>query len=277
MTILSPRPAAGGKQAPMRAFLRLVGVAASCFGAHAALAQQPEPSPPDESNPAPPDTQDAALPDQTAPSGAQPTNAPNADPEAERLPPLPSPTDTLTGHLVAAAGGGLVLPFGQLQSGLLQSRVLGTGYALDLDVGMGISRTVAAGLWGEYGAYGAGARCDDCSATTMAFGAFVRYHLVQGVRFDPWISAGIGYRMTKIETDASSFDYAGFDLLRLKFGGDWYAFKNIGFGPFIQLDTGLYGSRPNDVSALADLESDELALNFAFTFGARITLDTPGK
>lgn len=195
----------------------------------------------------------------------------------EDQPPLPSATDTLGGHFVAAAGGGLVLPFGQLQSGLRQSRILGTGYALDLDLGFGISRTVAAGVWGEYGGYGAGSHCADCTATALAFGAFVRYHLVQGVRFDPWVSAGIGYRMTTVETDTSSFDYAGVDLLRLRFGGDWYAFKNFGFGPFMQLDTGLYGSRPEDVAALGNVDTDESALNFAFTLGARITLDAPGK
>jgi hypothetical protein len=261
----------------MRAFLSLVGVAASCLGAQVALAQQPEPNNSDEPSPAPPDTQTTSAPEQASPNANQPTDGANADTDTEHLPPLPSATDTLGGHFVAAAGGGVVLPFGRLQRGLRQSRVLGTGYALDLDLGVGISRTVAAGVWGEYGGYGTGSRCDDCAATTMAFGAFIRYHLVQGVRFDPWISAGIGYRMTKIETDASSFEYTGLDLLRLKFGGDWYAFKNLGFGPFIQLDTGLYGKRPDDISGLVDVEGDESTLHFAFTLGARISLDTPGK
>jgi len=261
----------------MRAFLSLVGVAAFCLEAHVALAQQPEPSAPDEPSPSPPDTQETSAPDEVPAGTAQSTDSASSDIDAESLPPLPSATDTLGGHFVATAGGGLVLPFGQLQRGLRQTRVLGTGYALDVNIGIGVSRTVAAGLWGEYGAFGAGSRCDECAATTMAFGAFVRYHLVQGVRFDPWVFAGIGYRMTKIETDASTFDYAGFDLLRLAFGGDWYAFKNIGFGPFMQLDTGLYASRPEEVSALADVEGDESALNFAFTVGVRIALDAPGK
>ena len=100
--------------------------------------------------------------------------------------------------------------------------------------------------------------------------AFVSYHLVQGVRFDPWASAGLGYRITKLSTPAANIDYSGIEWLRLQVGGDWYPFDKIGFGPYLELDMGRYSSRsPSSVGNGAN--------HWHLATGLRVTLDLPGK
>ena len=202
-----------------------------------------------------------------------PVPAPNDD---EPAPPLvPDASDTLSGHFVAAANGGFVAPWGELSEGV-PAGDLGAGYGLGLDLGFGLSRSVVIGLWGQYETYGNSVECGTppdrsagCSATSFAGGPFVRYHIVQGTRFDPWMLAGIGYRMMSVESSAGASDYSGVEWLRLALGGDYYPFRSFGFGPVAELDLGVFGNLPEGATGSS--------VHFAGVVGLRLILDIPGK
>ncbi|HMJ10668.1 MAG TPA: hypothetical protein VK524_04630 [Polyangiaceae bacterium] len=188
------------------------------------------------------------------------------DDDEPEPPLLPAAQDTVGGHLQLSPSAALVIPFGELSDGTSQSSVLGIGPGFALDVGFGVSRSVVLGAWGQLVSFGAGSECSDCSATSLAGGAFVRYHLVQGVRFDPWLSAGVGFRTLTAGVDDARF--SGFDFMRFQVGGDWYPARFLGFGPFAELDAGAYTSQPGDADSAA---------YFQFATGLRLTLDVPGK
>lgn len=193
-------------------------------------------------------------------------------PEAGSAPPLvPSAVDTLSGHLSLAGSAGVAVPFGEVQQNMAQSKVMGTGWGFGAELGYGASRSVVIGAWGQALRLGGGSACSTCSTTSFALGPFVRYHLVQGTRFDPWMSAGLGFRTTKI-TGAAGGDlsYSGLEWLRLRVGGDWYAFSRFGFGPYLELDAGHYLSRPAQASGSAAAHMD-------FQAGLRVIIDLPGK
>ncbi len=233
-----------------------------------------------EGNKAPDEGQAAsdAAPATTDESRAEQTadNSDDADdddtPEAGSAPPLVPPAlDTLGGHFSLAGSAGVAVPFGDLQQGAAQSRAMGAGWGFGAELGYGVSRSVVVGVWGQGLKLGGGSSCKDCSTTSFAGGPFVRYHLVQGTRFDPWMSAGLGFRTTRITGGAGGdLSYSGLEWLRLRVGGDWYAFSNFGFGPFFELDAGHYFSRPSQASGSA-------STHLAFTTGLRLIVDLPGK
>lgn len=202
-----------------------------------------------------------------------PVPVPNDD---EPEPPLiPDAKDTLGGHLVAAANGTFVVPFGDLSQSVAAAN-LGPGYGVGLDLGYGLSRSVVFGVWGRYETYANSVDCGTepnrnagCTASGYAVGPFVRYHLVQGTRFDPWLLAGLGYRAMTVESSAGKADYSGVEWLRLSLGGDYYPFKNFGFGPLTEFDLGVFGNRPD--------EGRGSAVHFSFVAGLRLVFDVPGK
>jgi hypothetical protein len=182
--------------------------------------------------------------------------------------PLPPGTDTVSGHLLIGVSGAFILPFGSLEEGTAQGDVFSSGSAFGIDVGFGISRTTFFGLAGQFALLGADSDCPTgCEATSFGVGPFIRYHLVQGLSFDPWLSAGIGFRQTSRDGGPS---YTGFDFARLAIGGDWYPFSNLGIGPVLDLTLSTFVSRS---------EGDFAGASVAGTFsaGGRIVFDTPGK
>jgi hypothetical protein len=188
-----------------------------------------------------------------------------AEPDQPVLEPIPSARDTLGGHFVLGAAVGPKWPFGSLESGRKQSSFLGTGLALNLDLGYGVGRSLVLGAWGELDLHAKrSSSCLACSeATSFAVGPFLRYHLVQGTRFDPWgeLAVGIRYTNTTPPTSDASKKYFGPELLKLTLGGDWYPTSNIGFGPYVTLDLGTYHS----------------TVHSGFGTGLRLVLDLPGK
>jgi hypothetical protein len=211
------------------------------------------------------DEEEAA--EETAPAKPKAPLPGDAVDDDEPEPPLiPAARDSLGGHLQLSPSATLVIPFGELSDGTSQSSVLGVGPGFGLDAGIGVSRSVVLGAWGQLVRFGEGSDCSDCSATSLAGGAFIRYHLVQGVRFDPWLSAGVGFRTLTAGVDEARF--SGFDFLRLQVGGDWYPARFLGVGPFVELDSGVYTSQPGDADP---------GIYFQFAAGLRLTLDVPGK
>ena len=204
--------------------------------------------------------------------------------DREPEPPLiPNATDRLAGHFSLAAGAGVAFPFGKLQSGLATNDVLKPGWMFSLNAGIGVSRSLVLGVWGQYTLYGSEDDCalaaipgsvdsdgtldTSCDGHGFAVGPFVRYHLVQGMRFDPWLLAGLGYRKTTVSTNYGDEDFSGVEWLHLEFGGDWYPTSVLGFGPYLGFDWGIYGDHPGGDSSS----------HFQFTTGLRINLDVPGK
>jgi hypothetical protein len=184
-----------------------------------------------------------------------------ADDAAPPLEPIPNAHDTLGGHFVLGAGLGPRWPFGDLESGKNQQEFMGAALAVNLDLGFGLSRNVVVGAWGEFDNHYAPSGCKACSAKSFAGGPFVRYHLVQGTRFDPWGSFGVGVRSTKVDNGPGTDDNFGFDFMRITLGGDWYPTSNIGIGPYFMFDAGTYGSQ----------------VHTGLSTGLRLVFDLPGK
>jgi hypothetical protein len=185
--------------------------------------------------------------------------------------------DTLTGHFQAGVSPALTLPFGQLESGD-SAADLGPGYGAKLDLGFGVARGLSLGAWGELFTHSAHSACrvaggtpvgsSNCSALDWAVGPFVRYHLVQGMRFDPWFVLGPGYHVLTVDTAAGKQRFSGVDWLKIAAGGDYYLLSGFGIGPWVELDVGRFDRHP---AAGSDHWHE------AFTFGLRGVLDVPGR
>ncbi len=208
-----------------------------------------------------------------APAAAQegdaptPVEAPEID---EPEPPVvPLERDTLGGHFSLAPGIVWAAPSGSLEEGV---ETPGSGPGASVELGFGVSRSVVLGAWGQLLSLdGATKACPDCAASSFAAGAFVRYHLVQGVRFDPWMSFGVGYRSMTIErAGAGDISYSGPEWIRATVGGDWYPARVLGLGPFLEADWGIFGGR-------SEGSVRESAGHLTLLVGARLVLDLPGK
>lgn len=210
-------------------------------------------------------------------AGAQPAT-PSGSPAGEDPPkdtsarwdarPARSPADTRSGHLFASGSVGWTIPFGTVGDDESQSARFGSGLGYQLDVGYGIGRSAVVGVWGQLLTLGDGSACTDCGGTSLAVGPFVRYHLVQGLRLDPWFSYGLGFRTQNHEVNGVERSYSGIDWARLQFGGDWYALPQLGFGPFVELGAGTFLSNPDDEKAGG--------LYWRFMAGLRVAVDFPG-
>jgi hypothetical protein len=199
----------------------------------------------------------------TSPEVAPPTT-PNRDGE-EPEPKVVPARDTVGGHLAVGAAVGLFVPFGSVDSSIAQSKIIGSGLLLGGDITYGVSRTVMVGLYGEVAMPSGSGPWSGQNASSIAAGPLLRYHLVQGTRFDPWLSYGIGFR----RLSSGNASYTGIDWARLALGGDWYAASNLGFGPLLELSMGTF------VDSSGSLGSK--AVNAEFVLGARLVFDGPGK
>jgi hypothetical protein len=187
---------------------------------------------------------------------------PKTGPEPEET--ITPARDTLGGHFAVGVNAAMLVPFGNLVAGVPQSRSMGIGPSFGGDLAYGISRTVMLGAYVDVGLPDAQAAGQ--SVTTISAGPMIRYHLVQGMAFDPWVSGGLGFRYTK---DGNT-SFTGVDWCRLALGGDWYPSANFGFGPFVAMSLGtFFGASPGAIKTEG--------LNAHFLLGGRIIFDTPGR
>lgn len=189
--------------------------------------------------------------------------------EEEPVELVPYPTDYVGGHFQIGATGLLTSPFGNVSKDVSHLARSGPGGGAGLDLGFGVDRFVFLGAYGEMQWLGSSDACPSCSGTTIGAGLFARYHIVQGMRFDPWVSYGIGYRSLSSTNDTTSNDYVGLEWLRLQLGATWFATSGLGFGPVLQLGAGTMIGRPDGESAGGT--------NFRASLGLRIALDVPGR
>jgi hypothetical protein len=202
------------------------------------------------------------------PARAQAPSLPPPEPEEDETAPIiPAASDTLGGHLVLALSPAVTVPGGSYDRSQPASRV-GPGWGGGVDVGFGINRAVALGVYGQYFAHQAGSGSTRVTTTEFAVGPFVRYHVVQGLRFDPWILLGAGYQSATVKERGLSEKFTGF-AARLAIGGDYYVLSGLAFGPFVELDLGSFLEHP--------AKGTPATLHAAFLAGLRVTFDTPGK
>jgi hypothetical protein len=174
----------------------------------------------------------------------------------------------LGGRLLLSAGPLLSIPVAKLDSRTDFNDAAGLGVGVGGNLGIGVGRSLSLGGYVEYVKFGHPSGCDSCEANALAFGPFARYHLVQGVRFDPQISLGIGYRRLEATTLVGTTKYTGIDWLKLELGGHWFAISQLGFGPYAELTLGSFTDRPANRDA---------TVYGTFAFGVRLALDAQGK
>jgi hypothetical protein len=181
--------------------------------------------------------------------------------------PSAPPPDTRFGHLYVAPTIGWTRPMGSAEDGLHQIDYAGWGPSFGADVGFGVSRYVVLDAWGAASSFGGGDVCTTCSAKSTVIGFGAQYHLIEGTPFDPWMGFGVGWRTTKFEAPGGeSATYSGLEWARLIVGGDWHPWPILGFGPYLELDVGRYGSRsPGEIG--------NGAMHSFLTVGARVVLD----
>jgi hypothetical protein len=168
---------------------------------------------------------------------------------------------------------GLMLPLGSADGVTSQTATTSSGPSFGLDLAYGLSRHVDVHGRFDYGMIGSGDGCPpglDCSARSIAVGAGLGYHLVNGASIDPWLRVGVGYRrMTFDQTGpgaSASRTYSGFEWLHLGIGADWYAVSGLAMGPFASFEFGSYGSHPSDSRA-------DYSYHSFLSFGLRGTFD----
>ena len=220
-----------------------------------------------------------ALAQAPAPKGAQtadaaldphPAGVHIVDDSEPKAPLVPRANDLLGKHVIVGASVGPVWTLGKLASDVAAVRSLSTGVAVHADAGFGVSRSVTLGAWGSFASYGDGDACNACSGKSFAVGPYVRYHLSQGFRFDPWILAGAGYRQVSYDDSLGAKQkFSGVEWLRLELGADYYVFSGFGVGPYGSLGLSSYSKRPEDAG--------EARVNTELSAGLRLMLDFPGR
>ena len=176
--------------------------------------------------------------------------------------------DTLTHHLLLSFGTAYTGLFGSLDSATSLPNRLGGGYSIIGGVGYGLSRNVETELEGSFAAFGADSGCPSCSAKAYDAIVAIRYHLVQGERFDPWVRFGFGASILRFDDDGAKRNYIGFQWLNATVGGDWYMTRTFAFGPLVSLAMTSYLDHPSGAN---------ISIAFKGLVGINVTFDPSGK
>jgi hypothetical protein len=198
--------------------------------------------------------------------GGPPNSLPAPEEDDSERPLIPDASDVLGGHVLAGIAPIWSLPFGTLESRLPAADRLASGFGARADLGFGVSRTVVLGVTGDFSSYLSPDDCDGCGGQSFGVGPMLRDHLVQGTRFDPWVSIGAGFRSLSVDGGDEALDLTGVDWLRVAFGGDYYPLSNFALGPFAGFDATTYTGG-----------DDDSRISFQLTLGLRLALNVPGK
>jgi hypothetical protein len=182
---------------------------------------------------------------------------------------VPFRRDAIGKHLQAGITANLLLPFGSVSEAVAVWSRAGLGGSGTLDVTYGLDRFVALGIYGEMGWFGNSGACGDCSATLLGAGGQVRYHVGQGLRFDPWVSYGLGLLVYGARSDAEVFHYAGLEVVRFQVGANWYANRHLTLGPVLGLGAAHMIDRPEGERSGGPFMRGSVGLRVAF--------DMPGR
>ena len=223
-------------------------------GTTAVPAPVPTPAPAPAPTPAPvptpkPDPKPALAAASTEPTAAEPGSS--------------SATPGVRGQILIAPAVGLNVALGNVREDSPQSEVLASpGVAFSLDLGFGISRTIALGLWSDGAFHGAGETvCDaeksipnsntQCVVAVFGVGPQLLYLAPTSGRLRPWIAGGFGYRWLRVarKDSGGGVDAAytatlrGMEMLRLQGGVDFKLSNHVWVGPLAALSVGTYTDR----------------------------------
>lgn len=182
---------------------------------------------------------------------------------------VPFARDLVAGHVQVAASAAYAIPFGRLSNDFAHTARAGHAGEFGGEVNYGLDRFVFLGAYGSYTLAGESQPCNDCSGNGWTAGIQFVYHLAQGLRIDPWVSYGLGYRSLKTQDDQGDYSYGGIDWMRLAIGTNWFVSRNFAVSPFGQFSAGTTVVVPQGEKAGGtDLQ---------FQFGLRLLLDLPGR
>jgi len=194
---------------------------------------------------------------------------PGASEEAGEAP-VPFEKNLVGGHVQLAASASYALPFGRLSDEQSRTDRSRGGGLFTGEAAVGLDRFVFLGAYGEYGLYQAAKGCDDCSASSWGAGLQVAYHVAQGLRIDPWISYGVGYRqLSTLGALPDPARYHSLEWMRLCLGTDWYVTSGFAVSPIAQFGVATTLDAPRGESAGST--------DLRFQFGLRLLLDFPGR
>jgi hypothetical protein len=171
---------------------------------------------------------------------------PQAKEPESRLVPAEPATDTISSRLLLSLDLGYTSTFGYLDSQTHLPSHLSGGIYTALDIGYGITRYVEVGLNATYASFGSATECPACTGKAYDVVGTIRYHLVQGVKFDPWVRTGLGFSAFQFKQGQQDSRYLGLHWLELTVGGDWYFGRNFGFGPLLSMSLASYLDHPTN-------------------------------
>lgn len=154
-----------------------------------------------------------------------------------------SAPDLVENRLFIMPRAEFVAPFGELSQGVDFGEQLGSGLGLSMELSYGLSRTVALGAWGTFRTFLGGDDCGECTGKTFAGGPFIRYHLVQGTRLDPWLALGLGFENVEVSSSTTE-RFFGPTWLRAAVGADWYLLPWLNLGPSFALSATTFTHQP---------------------------------
>lgn len=173
-----------------------------------------------------------------------------SDPNVPR--PRPTPPDPRSFRPTLALHYGFSTLFGYFEEGRSQQKLASDAFVPSLRLALPVSRAVAVEAFGFYGDYdydssGTTPDCASCQARTLGGGLGLAYHLLEGVPFDPWFSAGAGLRRSQLTlpvgAGTTKYTYTGLDALRISLGADYYPVSFVGIGPYVEFALGRYLDR----------------------------------
>lgn len=144
-----------------------------------------------------------------------------------------------TNALETTVSTGYTQGFGMVAPGAGIGDIAQAGMGVELGLKYRIDPWWAIGINGNY---------QELHGTTVAAargvtgGIDVTYHAMPGIRVDPWLQAGVGYRMLWQNNDnprPNVFTH-GFELLKVEVGVDWRVSPAVALGPVIGADLNMF-------------------------------------
>jgi hypothetical protein len=165
------------------------------------------------------------------------------------------------------------------------------GFPLTLDLGARVARYVFIGGFASYGFLSTSCPnpgpglTSQCDAHDVRAGIDVQFHLSPRGRFDPWIGLGLGREwltvnesLTGTETGNVQQTLEGWNFADLLLGMDFRSLGGFGFGPYLEITSGSFGSastmtNAGGVSQTHSADFSSTSSHEWFTLGVRGTYE----
>lgn len=141
------------------------------------------------------------------------------------------------------------------------------GGAVELQVGYRLVPALSLSLSGEYTEFVRGDLLSSSAGTRgLVAGANATYHMLPFDRIDPWVRAGVGYRMLWVVGDTTTSDtlWHGFQFVKVSIGVDLRTTEDVAIGPMVGIDLNEFVWK-NPAGATGDQEiSDKRVVPFLY-------------